>query len=206
MPKPLLAVDAIYDCALRILEEDGVDALSARNLAAALKCSTRTLYDQVGKREDLIAQLMDYYFGSLDLAPRDSASWQDSARTWAMNLRGALLSHPNLSRLMTLEHREPITRHVTELLKVLLAHGFDEELALRSCRVLVHIVMNLTLAEISAPTGRQPPRRRSREEIRFEDLVIARSGKRRNSLRHPPEVFRNSVDWVITGIESELQH
>ena len=52
MAKPLLATDSIYDTALHLLEVEGVGALSARNLAAALKCSTRTLYQQVGKRGD----------------------------------------------------------------------------------------------------------------------------------------------------------
>ena len=48
MAKPLLASDSIYDTALHLLEVNGVGGLSARNLAAALKCSTRTLYQQVG--------------------------------------------------------------------------------------------------------------------------------------------------------------
>ena len=77
-------------------------------------------------------------------------------------MRTALISHPNLSRLMTLEHREPVVDYVNRLLKVLLKSGFDEELALRSCRVLVNIVMNFSLAELTTPADRPDPGRRSR--------------------------------------------
>ncbi|MDC0362904.1 hypothetical protein OAN12_07685, partial [Halioglobus sp.] len=64
MAKPLLATDSIYDTALHLLDAEGVGALSARNLAGALKCSTRTLYQQVGKRETLISALVAHYFAS----------------------------------------------------------------------------------------------------------------------------------------------
>ena len=204
MAKPLIAVDSIYDCALRILEEEGVEALNARNLAARLKCSTRTLYQQIGKRDELISQLMNYYFGNLELGCAPGNSWQDSTRIWARNLRGALLSHPNLSRLMTLEHRAPIAKHATMLLNVLLKAGFSEELALRSCRAIIHIVINLSLSEISTPDGARSSRRGS-SEIQFADLVIARSNKRKDNLRNAPEVFDNTLDWVITGIQAELE-
>jgi AcrR family transcriptional regulator len=205
MAKPLVAVNSIYDCALRILEEQGAGALSARRLADELQCSTRTLYQQVGKRDELISQLIAYYFGQLKMVFRECEHWEDSTRDWARNLRFALLSHPGLSRLMTAEHRGPIAEYVTELLQVLLRSGFNEELALRSCRVLVHVVMNLSLAEISAPANASWRKRRSRKEIQFEDLVIARSGKRRDDLRNAPEVFENTLDWVIIGIQSELE-
>lgn len=205
MAKPLIAVDSIYDSALRMLEEDGVEALNARSLAASLKCSTRTLYQQVGKREELINQLMSYYFGNLELDFRKSDRWQDSVRSWAKTLRTAVLSHPNLSRLMTVEHRAPIADYATGLLKVLLKAGFSEELALRSCRTLVHIVMNLTLEEIKTPEGGSRRRHRNHKEIQFEDLVIARSGRNRKSFGKPPELFENTLDWLITGIESDLQ-
>ena len=202
MAKPLLAADSIYDTALRLLEEKGVDALSARNLAAALKCSTRTLYQQVGKRDEFIGELVAHYFAGVRLNFREEAEWQSSARSWASNLRSALLAHPNLSRLMSAEHRAPIADYVNRLLQVLLNEGFDEELALRSCRVLTNIAISLSLSEIIAPVDSSRRKRRSRKEIEFEDLVIARRS-RKGSYGEPPEVFENAINWLIAGIESE---
>ena len=202
MAKPLVATDRIYDTALRLLEEDGKEGLNARNLAAALKCSTRTLYQQVGKREELIGELVAHYFAGVKPNFCEETKWQDSIRSWASNLRSALLAQPNLSRLMSVEHRAPIAGYVNQLLKALLKQGFDEELALRSCRVLTNIAISLSLSEIIAPVDSSRRKRRSRKEIELEDLIIARRS-RKGSYGKPPEVFENAINWVIAGIEAE---
>ena len=204
MAKPLIAVETIYDAALRLLDEQGADALSARNLAAALKCSTRTLYQQVGKREELISKLITYHLSSLDLEFRAEEHWQDSVRSWSSTIRSALLAHPNLYHLMTLEHRAPIADYATELLKTLLGAGIEEELALRSCRVLANITISLTLAELKSPPAPVRQSKRRKKEIQFEDLVISRSKAGTAIIHDPPEVFNNTINWVIAGIEGEL--
>lgn len=202
MAKPLLAPETIYETALQLLDEEGAEALSARNLAARLQCSTRTLYQQVGKREELITRLLEHHLAGLRLEFQEGETWQDSAMAWAHAIRGALLAHPNLSRLMTIEHRGPIASYVNALLKILLRAGFDEELALRSCRVLVNVAISLSLAEAKSP--QRPARaRRSRDEIRFEDLVIERSGGDPDNFQEPPAVFENAIRWLVLGLERE---
>lgn len=205
MAKPLVAVETIYQAALRLLDEQGAEGLSARNLAATLQCSTRTLYQQVGKRDELIGRLIEYYFTGLKLEFRQESTWQDSARNWACTLRQAMLAHPNLSRLMTVEHRAPVANYVTELLKILLGAGFDEELALRSCRVLVNVTISLSLSEVISPTKRRRRTQRSEREIQFEDVIISRTGSARDHFQEPPEVFENAISWTICGIEQELE-
>lgn len=205
MAKPLIPVESIYDAALELLEEEGPQALSARSLAARLKCSTRTLYQQVGKRDALISGLIAYFLAGQELQFQRAADWNDTAWHWASTLRGALLAHPNLSRLMTLEHRAPISGYVTELLRELLHAGFDEELALRSARVLVNVTMSLTLSELIAPASAHRRATRSPKEIQFEDLIIERAGADRDHFQEPPDVFENAVKWTIQGIRTELQ-
>jgi AcrR family transcriptional regulator len=202
MAKPLLATDSIYDTALHLLDAEGVGALSARNLAGALKCSTRTLYQQVGKRETLISALVAHYFASVKLSFREEANWQESTRSWASNLRAALLAHPNLSQLMSGEHRAPVADYVNQLLKVLVTEGFDEKLALRSCRVLANIAISLSLSEIIAPVDTGKSAERHQQGVEFRDRVVASKGKNQHP-GNPPEVFENAINWVITGIEAE---
>lgn len=204
MAKPLLTVEEIYQAALDLLDREGAEGLNARNLAAALKCSTRTLYQQVGKRDEMIGKLIEHYFSNLKMEFVEGENWQESATNWALTLRGALLAHPNLFSLMGTEHRAPIVQYVNPLLRTLLRAGFDEELALGACRVLVNIAINFSLSETTVPK----PLRRSRrsvEEIRFEDLVIARTGGSRDQFQNPPEVFANAIRWTISGIEKDLQ-
>jgi AcrR family transcriptional regulator len=58
----LISVETIYDGTLRVLDAEGADGLKARNLAARLHCSTRTLYEQVGNCEALIRGLVAHAF------------------------------------------------------------------------------------------------------------------------------------------------
>ncbi len=204
MAKPLLPPDTILDAALALLDEQGAEALSARNLATALKCSTRTLYQQIGKREQLIAKLIAHHFKSCELAFEPAATWQESTRNWANTLRNALLAHPNLSRMLTVQHRAPIAEYVTELLRELLRSGFPEELALRSSRALANITLSLTLSELNPNSSGRLHVRRSDRELRFEEEAALRSGKQADSFQAPTEVFTNTIVWVINGIDKEF--
>jgi AcrR family transcriptional regulator len=209
MSKPLISRAQIFEAALLLLDKDGLEGLSARKLAATLGCSTRTLYQQVGKRDELVRALLDHHFNQYTLEFKVKADWQECATSWANAMRQALLKHPNLSRLLTVENRTSITSYANLLLKNLLKQGFPRELALRSCRVLIHIVISMSLAEIETPPIGDRRKRRSTREIEFEDLIIAGSGSRsdtrgHNKLHDTPEVFSSAIHWIIFGIRSEL--
>lgn len=200
MPKPLIAASTIYREALRLLDEGGADALNARNLAAALKCSTRTLYQQVGKRDEMIKGLFEYYFSGLSLELEESATWQECVVEWAATLRGALLAHPNLSGLIGVEHRGPVIHYVERLLSVFLQSGFEEDLAVRSCRSLANVVISLSLTEIKIPDTGSDGVLTTGEKTEYDQELIAIKG---SSLQNPPEGFNNTIDWIIRGVELE---
>lgn len=202
MAKPLVPVETILKTALRLLDEQGAEGLSARNLAAALNCSTRTLYQQVGKRDELMGSLFAYHFANLELEFSPANNWQNTAYYWALSLRAALMEHPNLTRLISADHRAPIASYTTELLKFLLKAGFKQALALSTCRSLVNVSISLTLSELATPEDYARRKRRAMKEIQFEDLII-----RQNKGAHSgsaPEVFTNTIQWVIKGIEQDL--
>ena len=206
MAKPLISKELILDEALDLLNEEGLEKLSARNLAARLSCSTRTLYEQVGKRDELIRELVSHFFSNSELHFSPASQWQESGLLWANAMRSALLTHPNISRLLTTQTRPAIAETVNLLLRDWLNKGLSEELALRGCRVLTHLVISMTLTEIEAPPLPERRQRRSRREIEFEDLIIAKTGSGENqTFQDIPEVFENAVRWTLAGIESEVK-
>ncbi len=205
MAKPLIKKELILDEALLLLDEDGFEKLSARNLAGRLGCSTRTLYQQVGKRDALVRELVTYFFSSFQLQFRAAEDWQESGLQWASALREALLAHPHIAGLITTENRPAIADTVNLLLRDWLHKGIHEEIALRGCRVLTHLVISLSLAEIEAPPLPERRSRRSSREIAFEDLVIAQSGSSHSAnFQDMPEVFENAVRWSLQGMADEL--
>jgi AcrR family transcriptional regulator len=171
--KPLISVEAIYDAALLVLDTEGAAGLNARNLATRLRCSTRTLYQQVGNREALIRGLVAHAFASIEPDFHEGETWQESTTTWCLALRDTLLGLPELARLMTPEDRNVVVGYVNRLLKVLLSHGFEHEVAVHSCRVLAHTTFSLTAADLQSLSG-------------HEDLGV----------------FDTTVAWLIRGMET----
>ncbi|WP_166903548.1 TetR/AcrR family transcriptional regulator [Mycobacterium sp. DL440] len=149
MAKPLLSADAIYDEALRALAAEGPAGLMARNLSARLRCSTKTLYRQVGNREELIRGVVSRAFASIELDFSTDTSWQDSVRSWCQALRGALVQRPSLTSLMTVADSDVVITYVTRLIRVLKQYGFTEKEAVDACNVLVHVALSLTVTDMA---------------------------------------------------------
>ncbi|CAN5421428.1 hypothetical protein BH09ACT12_BH09ACT12_21290 [soil metagenome] len=174
MAKPLISAESIYDEALEVLTTEGAAGLNARNLSARLRCSTKTLYNQVGNREAMMRGLVAHAFATIDLEFDPGETWQASVRAWAMALRSVLLARPDLGRLMTTSDRPVVIGYVTRLIRILTTHGFSDEFAVRSGGVLVHVTLSMTLADLAAPGEWDRP-----------------------------DVFATTVEWLIAGMTAE---
>src|SRR5271154_1301685 len=134
MAKPLIPVDVIYEHALALIDAEGAQALNARRLAADLRCSTRTLYQQVGNREELIRALIGRHFSQLQLDFHEYDTWESTAVQWSLALDDALQAHPFLTELMNVDDRGAVTSYVNKLLKSLVQAGIDRRLPTDRCR------------------------------------------------------------------------
>jgi AcrR family transcriptional regulator len=176
MPKPLIPVETIYDAALEILEDDGATALNARNLTTRLRCSTKTLYQQVGNREEMIRGVIRYAFAKMELDFRPGADIADTIHSWATTLRAALLARPALGGLMTIEDRGVVVDYAMHLVNALRGYGLDEPGAVRVAGIVSHITISMTLSDIQAPGA-------------WDD----------------PEVFETTLQWLTDGmVRSQL--
>ncbi|WP_166903533.1 TetR/AcrR family transcriptional regulator [Mycobacterium sp. DL440] len=185
MAKPLIPVEAIYDHALALIDADGAQALNARRLAADLKCSTRTLYQQVGNREELIRALVGRHFSQLQLDFHEYDTWESTARQWSLALLGALQAHPFLTQLMTIDDRAAVESYVDKLLKSLVRSGIDRRLATEFCRSLVNTTINHTIVETQALHPAPPTR------------TGGVDAKRRQ------RSFLRTIDWIIGGVRQD---
>jgi AcrR family transcriptional regulator len=184
MAKPLISVDAIFTRALELLDADGAQALNARRLAAELKCSTRTLYQQVGNREQLIRALVSRHFSQLKLDFHEFDTWESTALHWCLELRDALQAHPFLTELMTFDDHDAVASYVNKLLNSLVREGMDRRLATECCRSLISATINYMIVEAQA--RRQPPTTAARRSA----ATRARS-------------FLRTIEWIIVGVQQE---
>ena len=185
MAKPLIPVDVIYEHALALIDAEGAHALNARRLASDLKCSTRTLYQQVGNREELIRALVGRHFSQLQLDFHEYDTWESTAVQWSLALHDALQAHPFLTELMNVDDRAAVTSYVDKLLKSLVQAGIDRRLATDCCRSLVNTTINHTIVEAQA-LRQVPPTRAGGLDAK----------KRQQS-------YLRTIDWIVAGVRQE---
>jgi AcrR family transcriptional regulator len=186
MAKPLIPVDVIYEHALALIDAEGAQALNARRLAADLRCSTRTLYQQVGNREELIRALIDRHFSQLQLDFHEYDSWESTAVQWSLALDEALQAHPFLTELMNVDDRGAVTSYVDKLLKSLVQAGIDRRIATDCCRSLVNTTINHAIVEAQA-LRQVPPSRAGALDAK----------KRQQS-------YLRTIDWIVAGVRQEV--
>ncbi|MFE7589310.1 TetR/AcrR family transcriptional regulator [Kitasatospora sp. NPDC057512] len=107
---PLLSRERIVAAALRLIDDEGLDALSTRRLATELSVSGPSLYNHFATKDELLDAVVDSVIGEVDLSMfgttgaagavgttgANGGSWPDALRDWARSYRAALAAHPNI--------------------------------------------------------------------------------------------------------------
>ncbi len=112
--KPL-SQEAIVDAAISVLDRDGADAVSMRNVAKELNAGAASLYWHVASKGELIDLIIDRAAGELDLPEPDPFRWQEQLKEAAHQELELLLRHRDLARLRL--GRIPMGRKVVRWLE-----------------------------------------------------------------------------------------
>jgi AcrR family transcriptional regulator len=171
-----LTAEAIYAEALRVLDEEGLAGLNARNLTHRLACSTKTIYSLVGNRQAMIRGIVAAAFAQMDLAFMPGSTWQLSTKRWAETLHTELLARPYLGTLMTLEDRDATIAYVLRLVDALVDAGIRRRPAVEIAGNVGHWTIASTLLDLRAPGEWDQPHR-----------------------------FEATLEWLVCGIEKSLR-
>jgi AcrR family transcriptional regulator len=90
-----LSRERIVTTALRILDEDGLVALSMRRIASELDTGVMSLYWYFENKDHLLALLVDEVFASVE-PPRADGEWKAELRRYARRTHRVLYDHPGL--------------------------------------------------------------------------------------------------------------
>jgi AcrR family transcriptional regulator len=94
--KPRFSRDEIAEVAIRIADEEGLDALSMRHLASELGAGTMTLYHYVRTKDELMTLVNDAVMGEVVVPADESlpAHWRDAVSVIAHRSRAVMQRHP----------------------------------------------------------------------------------------------------------------
>jgi TetR/AcrR family tetracycline transcriptional repressor len=93
-----LSREAILTAALRIVDDEGIDALTMRRLAATLQVNPMSLYHHLPNKAAVLAGLAELVFAGLELPdPGETVPWDEQLKDAARAYRNGLRQHPNLA-------------------------------------------------------------------------------------------------------------
>jgi len=151
--KPRLPLDKeqVFRAAVLLADENGVAALTMRNLAERLGVEAMSLYHHVANKEEILDGMIDLVFGEIELP--GETGWKTAMRRRAISARAALSRHAWAVGLME-SRRNPglaTLRHHDAVLGCLRQAGFTIAQAAHAFSVLDSYIYGFAMQEQNLP-------------------------------------------------------
>jgi AcrR family transcriptional regulator len=183
-PGARLTRKQLLDVGLRIITEDGIDALTMRSLATALDVSRGAMYRYFADKQTFLEELADSLYGTVRLSPAKLQDWEFGLRTLFYELSRLHDARPWIATVMRdREFREPretpnVSRLgyiVVGLLRSAGLHEREVELASVTCAEYISgSEIQARLRDKGLPTASGAKRLRPRDYLLFSvDVLIA---------------------------------
>jgi AcrR family transcriptional regulator len=203
----------ILQAAARVMDADGLEAVTMRRLGRELGVEAMSLYNHVPSKEDLLSGILETVLGQFEL-PQDDGDWLERLRDLAMAYRRLLLAHPNVLSLFA-EHRhlDPGCLQPIELtLEALRSGGLSVEETTTAYHMLVGYVMGHATLEIAGVMSGDPdPEHAAQHEAFLHTFPRDRFPRMAEMLPylkhcdHEAE-FEFGLDMLLAGLEAKLGH
>jgi AcrR family transcriptional regulator len=150
--------DAIVAAAIRLLDAEGLDALSMRRIANELGTGAASLYWHVGSKDGLLDLVFDQIIGELEVPEPVPGQWREQLKDVARAQRAISLRHPYVVRISI--GRIPMgpnaLRYSERVLAILRAGGLPPRLAVQGSHLLISTVNGFTLDETGVDDAADP--------------------------------------------------
>ena len=212
-PRPRITREVLIQQSLDLLDEDGIEGLTMRRLAARTKIKAASLYNHVSGKDELLALAADAICGELRDAD-SNRNWRSQLAALAIEFRRVLLSHRDGARVLAAT--APIGPHrlqiIERVLNVLVRAGFSAGEVTDAAWVHNSYVVGFVLDE----TLRSPRHRASIQRSRENERRWLRSLSKRqyptlvslaNELVHAPpdRRFEFGLNALLDGFELRLR-
>jgi TetR/AcrR family tetracycline transcriptional repressor len=201
----------VLEAARRIAEEEGVDRLTMRRLAAELGVMPNALYTYFPHKEALLDALLDDLLAGVEAGDPAEGDWRDGLVRVMDSSRRLLLAHPELASAFIA--RPGLGANAARLgevtLELLRRAGLEGERAVEALRVL--LVYSLGFAAFQAPRlAGDPGARSARAGAAFAGLPEDRFPRMHGmagDLAGPTtdRQFLTGLRWLLDGIAAEAR-
>jgi AcrR family transcriptional regulator len=157
-----LTAQDVVDAAGRIVEKDGLDALTMRRLSDDLGVAVTSIYWHVGNRRALLDALVDRVLADMGMVEAIGRTPRERMASLARQLRMKMLERPHLIALVHEQAKTPlmfvpVQAAMAAELAALGQRGSTAALSLRALQmhVIASVVLERTIER--HPTAQRPP-------------------------------------------------
>ncbi len=144
-----LSRDRVVEAAFTVLDLQGLDGLSMRQVAAELGVTVSALYAHVNSKDDLLELMYARLFDGFEVPAADPDRWQEQLLDYARAGRQRLLSHRDMARI-SMAH-VPFTAellpHVEGLLAIFRTAGLPDRIAAEASDLISTYIDGFVLEE-----------------------------------------------------------
>jgi len=199
----------IYAAALRLIDADGVEALTMRKLATELDANPMSLYHHVPNKEAVLRGVTRMVGAQFRTVTLEDAPWQERIRLLATDFRTLAHRHPELMAY-SFSHQPDFIQaddpFWTALTAIVEAAGVPRSEVSEIAALMVAVVIGVLAAELNGSLHQwstlKPPGSDDGEDgdgdADPDSADVAPDGPDQDHM------FRLVMDTLITGLESRL--
>ncbi len=155
----------IVATAIELADEEGVGALSMRNLARRLGYEVMSLYNHVANKDELLFLMVDAVAAEIEDAPTDAAPLA-AVRATAVSTHDILVLHPWAPDLWQRHLPGPARNRLMEdLLRLLGESGLSPDLAHHGFHAVNNHVLGYTLQQLGMALDDNDPQAKAQEYL-----------------------------------------
>lgn len=195
---PLITRAATVTAALRVIDDDGLEALSLPRLARELEVKAPSLYHHFGDKNEILAEVARAIVADTKF-PRKPANgdWAEWFTQLALNFRAAVLKHrraaPVLLRFLP---RDALTDLYEDAAAYLTECGVPTDQHIQILDGLEKLSLGATIAEAMQPASRARVRFEHADPERHPVLTAAGAANQLN----PRQVFEHTIRSYLLGV------
>lgn len=146
-----LTRDRIVDAAVRLIEREGVEAVSMRRLAAELGAGTMSLYNHVPNKAVLVDLAAEQIMSEARPHHVDSDDWRDHIRAHARAVRELARQHPRAFVMLATRRLSSQAGFTTieAALRNIERAGFRGKIAVGMMRAMVSYLLGTLMREVA---------------------------------------------------------
>ena len=205
-----LTGERIIEAAVRLMDREGLEAVTMRRLGRELGVEAMSLYNHVADKDTLLRGILARVLADFELPQGPDLDWIERVRQMARTFRELLLRHPGVIPLLS-EKSGPITdtRALTPIetaLQTLRDAGLSEAETIHAYRAVVGFVVGSVALEVAgflnpgdAGTAHLAEMAASIPLERFPHIVALLPAMHGCD---PAEEFEHGLDLLLTGLRT----